>query len=281
VDPLIFLAVLLAAAFHAGWNTLLKLRVDPIVATVLLAVASGVVVLPILPLTGLPAEASWPYVAASVVIHIAYFATLAEAYRWGDLTQVYPIARGTAPLMTAAAATLWLGEGLGIAGWAGVIVLAGGILLLAVKGGRAFEAINARGVSFALATSLTVTAYTLVDGVGARLAGSAAAYTVLLFIGNAIAMAAYGAVRAGTGIFRDFKANWPVACAGAALSVAAYGIAIWAMTVAPIALVAALRETSVLFAAVFGTLLLREPLLPMRVAAALLVLGGALLLRFR
>jgi len=281
VDAFVFMAVLAAAACHAGWNALLKLNVAPVVATVLVAVAAGLLVLPLLPITPLPAAAAWPYIVASAIIHVAYFVALAEAYRWGDLSQVYPIARGTAPLLTAALASLWLNEALGSNGWAGVIVLAAGILLLTVKGARKLAPFDHRAVAFALATSLTITAYTLVDGIGARLAGSALAYTVWLFIGDGITMAIYGALRVGPSLLKDFRAHWRIATAGAALSTAAYAIAIWAMTVAPVALVAALRETSVLFAALFGTVLLREPVLPVRLVAALLVMAGALLLRFR
>src|SRR6476660_1609116 len=120
VDPIIFTAVLAAAACHAGWNALLKLKAAPVVATVLVAVAAGVLVLPLLAVTPAPAPAAWPYIVASALTHIAYFVTLAEAYRWGDLTQVYPIARGTAPLLTATLASVWLNEALGSVGWAGV-----------------------------------------------------------------------------------------------------------------------------------------------------------------
>jgi drug/metabolite transporter (DMT)-like permease len=281
MDLFVFLAVLAAAACHAGWNTLLKINVEPIVATALVAVASGLVVVPFAIWTGPPSAAAWPYVIGSVVIHIVYYLTLAEAYRAGDLGQVYPIARGSAPLMTAVLATLWLGESLGVYGWAGVIVLAAGILLLAVKGGRALRGIDARAVGFALATSLTITAYTLVDGLGARLSGNPAAYTAWLFLLSGAVMAVYGFWRIGPRLAGEFRAHWPLALAGAALSTAAYAIAIWAMTVAPIALVAALRETSVLFAALFATVVLREPLLPARIVAALMVLAGLLLTRLR
>jgi drug/metabolite transporter (DMT)-like permease len=281
VDPIIFTAVLAAAACHAGWNALLKLKAAPVVATVLVAVAAGVLVLPLLAVTPAPAPAAWPYIVASALTHIAYFVTLAEAYRWGDLTQVYPIARGTAPLLTATLASVWLNEALGSVGWAGVTVLAAGILLLTFKGGRNLQRFDGRAVGFALATSLTITAYTLIDGMGARLAGSALAYTVWLFIADGLVMAIYGGLRLGHGLVKNFLRHWRLAMAGAALSIAAYAIAIWAMTVAPIALVAALRETSVLFAAVIGTFILREPMLPPRLLAAGLVLAGALLLRFR
>ena len=165
--------------------------------------------------------------------------------------------------------------------WAGVILLAAGILLLALRGGRAAQRFDTRAVGFALLTALTITAYTLVDGVGARIAGSAAAYTAWLFLLSGATMAVYGFWRVGPGLVGHFKAHWVLALAGAALSTAAYAIAIWAMTVAPIALVAALRETSVLFGALFASLFLREPWIAARVAATGLVLAGALLLRMR
>jgi drug/metabolite transporter (DMT)-like permease len=281
VDLFVFLAVLLAAACHAGWNALLKLKLEPVAATALVAMASGLVVVPFAVATGLPDAAAWPYVVASVIIHIGYYLTLAEAYRTGDMGQVYPIARGSAPMLTALLATLWLGERLGLYGWAGVVVLAAGILLLAARGGPLAQRFDTRSVGFALLTSLTITAYTLVDGVGARLAGSPAAYTTWLFLLSGAVMTVYGFVRIGPRLAGDFVAHWPIAIAGAALSTAAYAIAIWAMTVAPIALVAALRETSVLFGALFATLLLREPWLAARIVAAVMVLAGALLLRVR
>ncbi len=190
MDLFVFLAVLVAAAFHAGWNALLKLKVEPIVATCLMALASSAVVLPLLPFVGLPAPPSWPYLLGSVVVHIAYFLALAQAYRFGDLGQVYPIARGSAPLLTALLAGIWIGEPLGAYGWAGIIVLASGILLLALRGRRALQAFDARSVGFALLTSLTITAYTLIDGLGARISHSPLQYTVWLFLLSGAAMGA-------------------------------------------------------------------------------------------
>jgi drug/metabolite transporter (DMT)-like permease len=275
----VFLAVLVAAACHAGWNALLKLDVEPMVATTLLAVASGLISLPLVVALGAPPPAAWPYLAGSVCIHTAYYFALAQAYRHGDLGQVYPIARGSAPLMTALLAGAVLGERLSTAAWAGVIVLAAGILLLALRGGRALKKFDRASVGFALLTSLTITAYTLVDGTGARVAGAPVLYTAWLFVLSAAVVGAWGAMRRGPVLVSAAIRNWKLALGGAALSVAAYVIAIWAMTVAPIALVAALRETSVLFAALFSTLLLREPLIGARIVSACIVLAGALLLR--
>jgi drug/metabolite transporter (DMT)-like permease len=281
LDLLVFLAVLAAAAFHAGWNALLKLNVEPVVATSLVAVASGAVVVPLALFVGPPDPAAWPYILVSVTVHIGYYFALAQAYRFGDLGQVYPIARGSAPLMTALVAALWVGEPPGAYGWAGIVVLSGGILLLAVKGGRALAAFDARSVGFALLTSLTIAAYTLSDGLGARVSGSALKYAVWLFLLSGAVMGVYGFLTLGLRLAGEFALHWKMAVAGALLSTAAYAIAIWAMTVAPIALVAALRETSVLFAALLGVALLREPLLPARIAAACLVLAGMMLVRLR
>ena len=282
MDLFVFIAVLVAAACHAGWNALLKLNIEPIVATTLVALASGLVAVPFVCVVDIPHAGAWPYLVASVVVHIGYYLALAEAYRHGDLGQVYPIARGTAPLLTALVAMLTLGEFLGLFGWAGVIALAGGILLLAVRGGRTDRRSDARSVGFALLTSLTITSYTLSDGIGARAAGSAASYTAWLFLLSGAAMSLYGLIRVGPRRLAGYsKANWAIALGGAALSTAAYAIAIWAMTVAPIALVAALRETSVLFATLICTLFLREPWLAARIAATVMVLAGAVLLRVR
>jgi drug/metabolite transporter (DMT)-like permease len=281
MELLVFIAVLTAAACHAGWNALLKLDLEPTLATALVAMTSGLVVVPVVFVTGLPDAAAWPYIAASVAIHIGYYVTLAEAYRQGDLGHVYPIARGTAPLATAVIATALLGEAVGAFGWTGIVVLAAGILLLALRGGRRASRLDARSVGFALLTSATITAYTLVDGVGARVAGSAAAYAAWLFLVSGAFMTVYGFCRIGPSLARHLARHWAIALGGAALSTAAYGIAIWAMTVAPIALVAALRETSVLFATLLSTMLLREPWIAARIAATLMVLAGALLLRVR
>jgi multidrug transporter EmrE-like cation transporter len=200
MDLFVFLAVLTAAGFHAGWNALLKLKVEPIIATALVAGASGIISVPFAALVGLPSLAAWPYILASVVIHVVYYLVLAQAYRFGDLSQVYPIARGTAPLLTAMLTTFWLGESLASSGLAGVTLLALGILLLAAGGGRALAPFDTRSIGFALLTALTITAYTLVDGSGARLSGSALQYTAWLFVLSGITMALYGFVHVGRGI---------------------------------------------------------------------------------
>jgi drug/metabolite transporter (DMT)-like permease len=278
MDPYVFVAVLAAAGFHAGWNALLKIRLDPIVSISLISIAAGVVSVPFVPLVGLPSPKAWPFVFASLAIHLVYYVVLAEAYRFGDLSQVYPLARGAAPLIVALSGTVWVGEALGIAGWAGIITLATGIIMLSIKG-KNLNRIDARPISFALLTAVTIAAYTLVDGIGARFGSSAAPYIIWLFVLDGIMMLLFGLWRIGPGLASAVSANWQMVLAGGALSTAAYGIAIWAMTKAPIALVAALRETSVLFAAAIGVVFLREPFLLMRVLAAMLVVTGIVALR--
>lgn len=278
MDPVIFVAVLFAAACHAGWNAVIKFGLDPFATTALIAIGSGLVAVPMVPFVGVPAAAAWPWLAASVVLHIGYYIGLTEAYRAGDMGQVYPIARGAAPLLTAAASTSLLGEALGVLGWAGLIVLAGGIFLMSLRGG-AMATLNRRAVGFALFAAVTIAGYSLVDGTGARLSGSAAAYTAMLFIGDGMAMGAIALWRRGAGLASHMLRYWKQGLIGGTLSLVAYGIAIWAMTLAPIAVVAALRETSVLFGAAIAVLVLGEPLRLTRVMAAGMIVAGLALIR--
>ena len=148
MENVVFLAVLFAAACHAGWNALIKVGLDPLSTTTLISIGSGVVALVFLPLVGVPALAAWPWLAASVVIHLVYFASLIESYRTGDLGQVYPIARGSAPLMTAGATTIFIGEKLSLIGWTGIFALVAGVLLLSARGGRELAQIDRRAIGF-------------------------------------------------------------------------------------------------------------------------------------
>jgi drug/metabolite transporter (DMT)-like permease len=279
MDTFVFAAVLFAAACHAAWNATIKRGLDPLATTVVISVGAALVAAAFLPLVGVPAAASWPWCAASVLIHLFYFAALIESYRAGDLGQVYPIARGSAPLMTATATTVLIGERLGILGWFGIILLVAGVLLLSLRGGRDLARLDRKAVGFALFTAVTICAYSVVDGVGARLAGSANAYTVALFIGIAPVMALYALARRGAGATLAIGRHWGIGLAGGALQLGSYGIAIWAMTVAPIAIVAALRETSVLFGAAIAVIFLKEPLRASRIVAAVMIVAGLALIR--
>jgi drug/metabolite transporter (DMT)-like permease len=279
MDSFVFVAVLFAAACHAGWNATIKGGLDPLATTVLISIGAAVVSLVFLPVTGLPAAAAWPWCAASVLIHLVYFAALIESYRAGDMGQVYPIARGSAPLMTAVATTAFIGERLGLLGWCGILLLAAGVLLLSLRGGRDLARPDRTAVGFALFTAVTICAYSVVDGVGARLSGSANAYSVMLFVGIGPVMLIYALARRGHEVIAAMGQSWGLGLAGGGLQLGSYGIANWAMTVAPIAMVAALRESSVLFGAAIAVVFLKEPLRAGRVAAALMIVAGLALIR--
>ncbi len=281
VENFVFLAVLFAALCHAGWNALIKVGLDPLSTTTLISIGSGVVALAFLPLVGLPAWAAWPWLIASVIIHLVYFAALIEAYRTGDLGQVYPIARGSAPLMTAAATTLLVGEHFSLMGWGGIVALVSGVFMLSAHGGRELAQIDRRAIGFALLTALTICAYSVVDGIGARLSANPNAYSAWLFVGIGIVMVPYALYRDGRDVIPAMQTYWRRGFTGGALQLLSYGIAIWAMTVAPIAIVATLRETSVLFGAVIAVVILKEPLRAVRIAAALLIVCGLVLIRLQ
>ena len=281
LENVVFLAVLFAALCHAGWNALIKVGLDPLSTTTLISIGSGVVALVLLPLVGMPAFAAWPWLIASVVIHLFYFASLIESYRTGDLGQVYPIARGSAPLMTATVTTLFVGEKLNLVGWGGIVALVAGVFLLSAHGGRELTNIDRRAVGFALITALTICTYSVVDGIGARLSTNPNAYSLWLFVGIALVMLPYALYRDGRDVIPAMQTYWRRGFAGGALQVLSYGIAIWAMTVAPIAIVATLRETSVLFGAVIAVIVLKEPLRAVRITAALLIVCGLVLIRLQ
>jgi drug/metabolite transporter (DMT)-like permease len=281
METFVFVAVLFAAACHAGWNALIKVGLDPLSTTTLISVGSGIVALAFSPFVGAPAWAAWPWLVASVVIHLVYFASLIESYRTGDLGQVYPIARGSAPLMTAAVTSIFVGEKLSALGWTGIFVLVAGVLLLSARGGRHLAEIDRRAIGFALFTALTICAYSVVDGIGARLSANPNAYSVWLFIGIAVVMVPYALYRDGRDVIPAMQGFWLRGFAGGGLQVLSYGIAIWAMTVAPIAIVATLRETSVLFGALIAVIVLKEPLRAVRVIAASLIVCGLVLIRLQ
>ena len=281
VENLVFLAVLFAAICHAGWNALIKVGLDPLSTTTLIAIGSGVVGLVCLPLAGMPALAAWPWLIASVVIHLFYFAALIEAYRTGDLGQVYPIARGAAPLMTATATTFIVGEKLSLVGWGGIVVLVAGVFLLSARGGRELVRFDRRAVGFALATALTICAYSVVDGIGARLSHNPQSYVLWLLVGNALVLTPYALYRDGRDVIPAMQRFWLRGLVGGALQMLSYGIALWAMTLAPIAIVATLRETSVLFGAMIAVIVLKEPLRAVRIGAALLIVAGLVLIRLQ
>jgi len=272
------LAVLGAALLHAGWNAFLKSGEDKQLDAIGIAVGSGAVALVAVPFAGVPAIASWPWLAASAIVHIAYFRLLAGAYRWGDLSFTYPIMRGGGPLIVTAAGIVAFGEVLPWAETAGVLLICAGILAFATH--RAADPVALRrSLAFALANACVIATYTLIDAKGARLSGAPVAYTLWFFVANGLVMLGIGWLQRGLAAPAHVLRRWRLSFVGGACAVLAYAIALWAMTQAPVALVAVLRETSVVFAAALAALFLREPFSARRVGATLAVLAGLMTLR--
>ena len=272
------LAVLGAALLHAAWNAMLKGGRDTTLDMAIVVAGSGLVVLPLLPFVPLPAPASWPYIGVSLLIHIGYYSALVGTYRAGDLSHGYPLMRGVAPLLVAGFGAVVLGELPGLWMWVGILLISGGVIGIAFVGGASFLH-NQRATAWALANAALIAAYTLVDGTGVRLAGSTASYAVWMFFLDGFPYVLIVAWLRRTELLLYARDHWQRGLVGGALSVAAYAIALWAMTRAPIAAVAALRETSVIFAAILGAWLLKEPFGRARLAGAVAVLCGVVALK--
>ena len=269
-------AVLFGALLHASWNALVKSSADKALDTAVIHLVGSFIGLPLLLLTGLPPVAAWPYIGASVVIHIGYYIALTGAYKHGDLGLTYPLMRGSAPMLVALACTWGLGESLSPLAWSGILAVSAGVLVLGV-GKHAFEAPKA--VYFALANAVIIALYTVVDALGVRASGHALQYVATLFLLDGWPFALIVFLQRRTDFMPYARKRWPVALGGAIASLGSYGIALWAMTQAPVAIVAALRETSVLFAALLGVWLLKEVMTPRRVIGTCAILAGVMALR--
>ena len=276
--PSIFILVLAAAILHAAWNSLVKIGGDTVNVAAMIVIGCGLIAAPTLVVVAPPLAEAWPVLGLSAVLHVGYVFFLGKAYQHGDLSQVYPIARGVAPVLLAFMAFLLLGETPGGITVVAVAVISLGVASLALRA-RTAAIEDWRPILFALGTAVFIASYTLVDGYGARVAGSPHSYAAWTFVISGVAIfvavLAYRRRR-----FTDLAARiWPRALAGSAMAVVAYWIVIWALAQGPMAPVAALRETSVIFAALFGTVLLREPFGRLRVGAAALVAAGIVLLQ--
>jgi phosphonate utilization associated putative membrane protein len=252
-------AVLFGALLHASRNALVKSSTDKALDTALIHLIGSVLGLPLVLIAGLPPVAAWPYLLASLVIHIGYYTALTGAYKHGDLGLTYPLMRGLGPVLVAVASSSAIGEPLSAVAWAGVLAVSAGVLVLGLSR-HAMD--NRKAVAFALANAVVIGVYTVVDGLGVRAAqqggGNALQYVALLFALDGWPFGLAVLRRRGFAAAWPYaKARAPLATLGAAASLGSYGIALWAMTRAPVAVVAALRETSVLFAALLGTLVLK------------------------
>lgn len=278
MDLVVFIAVLGAALMHAAWNAIVKVGLDRFSSIVLMSLAQGGIAACLLPLFPLPAAEAWPWVLGSAVLHIGYKLFLIRAYEHGDLSQVYPLARGTAPLIVALVGAAFLGENMTGGKWFAVLAIGLGVILMS-RNGAGLDKLSSKALGYALCTAGFTAAYTLVDGVGARIAATASGYTLWMFSIDACGMATAAVVMRGRGALPKLLPAWRSGVLAGALSLGAYWIAIWAFTLAPLALVAALRETSVMFAMLIGVLLLGERANGWRWASVGLILAGVVLMR--
>jgi drug/metabolite transporter (DMT)-like permease len=271
----IMFIVLFSALLHAAWNAFIKLGDNKLVETTRLVAGAGLIAAAVLPFVPAPAPASRPFLVASVGIHCAYFSLVALAYRAGELSFAYPVMRGAAPLFTAILTVSIVGEPIGAGGWLGIVLLCAGILWLARDGWKSAES-QRHALAFALLNAAVIVAYTVVDGLGVRASENAWSYVLWLFFLNMFPLSAIGFASNARVILSTSAAGWGKGFAGGLCSLGAYGLVLWAMTHTPIALVAALRESSVLIGTALGALLLKERFgLGRWIAAALITAGAA------
>ncbi len=277
MDPLVVAMVLAAAVMHAVWNTFLKIGADRLMTLAVVIGITGALAPALVAAGPAPAPESWKFIALSAAIHTAYFFLLVRAYRVGDLSFAYPLARGAAPLLVAAGSALFAGEILGVYEVAGIAVISAGIFSLMLGGGYGLRA-HWRVIAYPLATGVMIAAYTVTDGLGVRLSGSPAGYIGWLFILSAVPITLFALARRGASAFAFLRRDWRQCVLSGGLAFTAYGLAIWALNLGAMAHVSALRETSVVIAALIGTRLLGEPHGRARVLSAATVAGGVVLL---
>jgi drug/metabolite transporter (DMT)-like permease len=273
------LAVLLAAITHATWNAMAHSIKDQVVAFGLIGIGSVIASVPLVAVVAVPAAGSWPYLLASVAIHVFYNLGLMWSFSHGDFGQVYPLARGTSPLVVTGLAAAFAAERPTPAQLAGVLVISAGLGTLVLAGRRGSDSPPSRtAIIAALGTGLTIAAYTTVDGIGVRLSGSPAGYIGWLMICQSLCVPAWAVVVRRQALR---EAPRPVVIAGlaaGALAVLAYGLVLWAQTRGELAPIAALRETSVIFGALIAAIAFKEPFGRSRILAAALVAAGVLIL---
>ena len=277
MTPLVIALVLCAAILHASWNAILRGGADRLWSVTVMSFAATAVAIPAVLLLPLPSPASWPYLGFSGVLQVAYTAFLVFAYRRADLSQVYPMIRGAVPLLVTLGAAIFAGEQLGALAVAGIALVSLGIMSLALGKGRA----QPIAVAAALANSLIIATYTVTDGIGARLSGNSFAYVSWIFLIYGVLMPA-----AFLGVRRRLVLRWSApetrtALIAGVVQLVTYGTVIWALTLAPIGPVSALRETSIVFAALIGRIFLRETLTPRRLSACAVIAMGAFCLSYR
>lgn len=273
MEPLVALAVLAAALLHASWHALVKSSSDGVIALAGMNLVSGAAALTILPFVRLPSGSVAVVIAASVLLHTGYKIALASLYSRADLSQGYPLARGMTPILATVLGLVFLNEVPALATATGVLAIALGICALALE--RGARMLSASGLGAALAVGITVAAYSALDAYGIRLNGDWLGFTVWLVACDSTAFMAYALATRGRATLEVWRNDWARTLWSGLLGVAAFAVFMWALSRAQVGAVTALRETSVLFAALIGAFVLRESVSRTRAAAAVMVMGGA------
>ena len=275
----IFLAIILAAFLHAVWNAMVKNEDNKYLAVTAIVLGHVPVSVLIILLTPIPSVESIPFIILSALLHIGYEWYLLSAYRFGDLTKVYPIARGTAPILITIVSLIFLGVALSNFEILGIIIISLGILSLSLQGAKGIK--NRSAVIYALVTGFFIMGYSITDGYGARVSNSFLSYMGWSFILNATIFPIILKINNKSEIItKIFKEGKKIFFIGGTLSYIVYGIVIWGFTQAPIALITALRETSIIFALLIGTFFLKEKFTLLKVIATFVIFFGVALLKF-
>jgi len=278
MTPFLVGLVLFAALLHASWNAMAKSGGTPQFSIASYRLVNAIWCLPLLFFFPLPLAESWPMLLASTLIHTAYYYTLSKSYRSGDLSQVYPLFRGLAPVLVVLGAAVFASEYLSSGAMIGIGLVSAGLISITFVGGT-FGRISGPALRWGLATSVLIAAYTVADGIGVRAAGNPFSYILWLFVFEPIPIGLWLLARERAGWFDYMRAKPGKITAGALAAATAYAMVIYAMSVAPMGMVSSLRETSVIFAALIGTLLFREPFGRQRIIAAILVCFGVVLIK--
>ncbi|EMH0064038.1 EamA family transporter [Providencia rettgeri] len=273
----VLFAVLFAAFCHATWNALVKFGSDRFFGLVMISFFSGVLTIPAILWLGLPSPEAIHWLALSVLFHIGYTYFLSQAYTYGDLGQIYPISRGSAPLITALLSALLFNELIPLMGFIGILLIISGVVLIAFAGKKFTLNINGKALTFALCTAFFTACYTLSDGHGSRSSEDPVVYTLWLFLLNGVVLIVPGIIKYRRRLLSGVQQYWRSGLLGGLMQLISYGIAIWAMSQAPIVVVAAIRETSVLFAMFLSIVFLKEKFNMMRIIACVVILFGVLL----
>lgn len=278
MDFSVAIAVLFAAALHAAWNTAIHSNTDKLTGTALVCFGATIVGLPQLAFLPPPQSESYAYIVASGFVHGIYFTVLWLAYKNSSFSIAYPIARGSVPLLTTIGAVIWLSEVLDIYSLVGIVVISAAIIWLSIdgisKGGVMWN-----GIVYALLNAVVIASYSLIDGAGVRLAGNAMSYNIWVSIANSAFFLPVVICVQGRDFAPRVVAGWKFGLLAGTMGLAGYGIVIWAMSHAPIGMVSALRETSVVFGALFAARILKEKLGIYRLVACAMLVVGVVIMR--